>query len=198
MQPAQYAGQGFDHGRFFVGDISGNGEHVGFNNAARNANVFGVSAVIEQQVFAEIFLMFGAVEAHLAGRRIQRHYPHALFEAAYTVPDFFNHSGKFMSEERRRDNHARVIAALVDLKIGTAGQCDLHLDQHFPIANSRDGYSFNLYVLFAIEDSRCHLSVHARFLPTSCPVESLLSSTRVGDGQPGSELRRCDPTRTGA
>ena len=53
-----------------------------------------------------------------------------------------------------------MIATLVDLQIGTAGQRDLHFDQHFTIANPRDGHSFNLHVLFAIEDGRCHLSVH--------------------------------------
>ena len=162
VQSTQHAGQRFDHSRFFVGNIGGNRQHVGFNNAARNANVFGIGAVIEQQVFAEIFLMLGAVEAHLAGRGIQRHHPHAFFEAAHSVPDFFNHAGQFVSEQRRRDNHARVIAALVDLQVGAAGQCDLHFDQYFPIANPRDGHSFNLHVLFAIEDGGCHLSVHAR------------------------------------
>ena len=162
VQSAQHASQRLDHGGFFVGNVGGNRQHVGFNNAARNANVLGVGAVVEQQVFAEIFLMLGAVEAHLAGRRVQRHHPHALLEAAHAVPDFFDHSGQFMSKERRRDNHARVIAALVDLQVGAAGQGDLHFDQYFPIAHARDGHSFNLYVLFAIEDGSCHLSVHAR------------------------------------
>ncbi len=77
-------------------------------------------------------------------------------------PDFFDHSGQFMSKQRRRDDHARVIATLVDLQVGAAGQGDLHFDQYFPVAYPRDGHFFNLYVLFAIEDGRCHLSVHAR------------------------------------
>ena len=95
---------------------------LALNNAPRNADVFGIGAVIEQQVFAEIFLVLGAVEAHLAGRGVQRHHPHALLEAAHARPDFFDHAGQFVPEQRRGHDHARMVAALIDLQIGAAGQ----------------------------------------------------------------------------
>ena len=57
MQAAQDAGQRFGHGRVFEADVGGNDQHVGFNDAARHANVLGVRAVVEEEIFAEIFLM---------------------------------------------------------------------------------------------------------------------------------------------
>src|SRR5436190_11489133 len=61
-----------------------------------------------------------------------------------------------------------MIATLVDLQVGSAGQGDLHFDQHFPVAYPGNRYFFNLHVLFAIEDRCCHLTVHAR-LPSPEP-----------------------------
>ena len=106
--------------------------------------------------------MLGAVEAHLAGRGVQCHHPHAFFEAANAMSDFFDDPRQFVPEQGGRDNHARVVSTLVDLQIGTAGQGDLHFDQYFPVTNSGNRHFFNLDVLFAIEDSSCHLTVHAR------------------------------------
>src|SRR5581483_3253525 len=64
VQPAKHTGQRFNHGGFFVADVGRHGEHVGLNNAPRNADVLSVSAVVKQQVLAQVFLMLGAVEAH--------------------------------------------------------------------------------------------------------------------------------------
>jgi len=67
-----------------------------------------------------------AVEAHLARRGIQRHYLHAFLESANAGADFFDYAGEFVSEQGRRDDHAGVVAALIDLEIGAAGQRGLH------------------------------------------------------------------------
>ena len=160
MQSTQHAGQRLNHGRFFVADVLGNRQHVQLNDALGNANVFRISAVVEEQVFAKIFLVFGTVEAGLAGRGIQRHHPHAFFECPNARADFFDHTRQLVPEQRRRHDHARMISPLVDLEIGAAGQGHLHLDQHFPVPHPRDGYFLNLYVLFTVEDSGRHLSVH--------------------------------------
>jgi hypothetical protein len=43
-----------------------------------------------------------------------------------------------------------VIAALVHLEIGAAGQGDLDFDQDLAVSHARDGYFFNLEVFFAV------------------------------------------------
>ncbi len=70
MQAAQHAGQWLGHSCVFEADAGRDDQHVGFNDALGNANVFGVSAIVEEEIFAKIFLMLGAVETHLAGRGI--------------------------------------------------------------------------------------------------------------------------------
>src|SRR5256885_1581297 len=71
-------------------------------------------------------------------------------------------------KQRRRDDHARVVATLIDLQVGSAGQRDLHFDQYFPVTYAGNRHFFNLQILFAIEDCCCHLTVHAR-LPSPEP-----------------------------
>jgi hypothetical protein len=57
VKTAQHAGQRFDHGSFFKTDVGRDNKRVQVDDAARDADVFGICAVVEQQVFAEIFLM---------------------------------------------------------------------------------------------------------------------------------------------
>ena len=141
-------------------DVGRNDQHVGFDDAPRDADVFGIGSVVEEQVFAEIFLVLGAVEAHLAGRGIERHHAHALLEAVHALADFLDYAGQFVAEERGRDDHAGVVAALIDLEIGAAGESDLDFDQHFALFHARDGHSFNLEIFFAVQDGGRHFSVH--------------------------------------
>src|SRR5579862_213034 len=81
VQAAQDASQGLGHGGVFHADVGRDDQHVGFNDAARHANVFGVSTVVEEQIFAEVFLMLGAVEAHLARGGVEGDDAHALLES---------------------------------------------------------------------------------------------------------------------
>ena len=150
VQSAQDAGQRFGHGGVFYADVGRNDQHVGFDNAARHADVFGVGAVVEEQVFAKIFLMFGAVKAHLARGGVERDDAHALLEAVDAGADFFDDSGQFVAEKGGRDDHAGVVAALVDLEIGAAGESDLDFDEDLAIAYARDGYFFNFEIFFAV------------------------------------------------
>ena len=57
VQSTQHAGQRFDHGSFFKAYVRRNHQRVQVNNPPRNADVLGISAVVEQQVFAQIFLV---------------------------------------------------------------------------------------------------------------------------------------------
>ena len=85
-------------------------------------------------------------------------------------PDLFDDTSQLMAKQRRRHNHAGMIAALIHLQVRPAGQGNLHLDQYFAFTQLRDRNLLDLYVLFAVEDRRCHISVHAS--PSiSCPAE---------------------------
>ena len=100
MQAAQHAGQRFGHGRIFESYVRGDHEHVGFNDATWHANVFGVSAIVEQEILAKVLLMLGAVEAHLAGCGIECDNAHALLKAVDALTDFFDHSSQFMRQNK--------------------------------------------------------------------------------------------------
>jgi len=88
--------------------------HVGFNNALGHANVFGVRAIVEEKIFAEIFLMLGAVEAHLARGGVQGNHAHALLETVDAGADLLDDTSQFMAEQGGRDDHAGVVATLID------------------------------------------------------------------------------------
>ena len=163
VEAAEHAGQRLSHGRVFKADVGRNDEHVGFDDAPRDADVFSVSSVVEEQIFAEIFLMLGAVETHLARRGIQRDHLHALLEAVDALADFFNDSCQLVAEERGRDDHAGVVAALIHLQVGTAGERDLNFDQHLALFDARDRHSFNLEIFFAVQDGGGHFSIHCWF-----------------------------------
>ena len=134
VQAAQHASQGLGHGGIFKGDVRRNDQHVGFDNAPRHADIFGVGTVVEEQIFAEIFLVLGAVEAHLAGRGIERHHAHTLLEAVHAFANFLDDAGQFMAEERRRNDHAGVVATLIHLEVGAAGESDLDFDEYFALS----------------------------------------------------------------
>src|SRR6266403_341118 len=66
-----------------------------------------------------------------------------------------------MPKQRRRHNHAGVIAPLVHLQIRAAGEGHMDFHQNFAVAHARDRYSFNLDVFFAVEDGSRHLAIHS-------------------------------------
>ncbi len=166
MQAAQNAGQRLGHGGIFEADAGRDDQHVGFNDALRHADVFGVGAVVEEQIFAEILLMLGAVKAHLAGSGVEGDDAHALLEAVDAGADFLDDSGQFVAEQGGRDDHAGMVAALEHLEISAAGQGDLDLDQNLAVTHARDGDFFDLQVFFAVQDGSGHFSVHCG-LPSS-------------------------------
>ena len=56
-----------------------------------------------------------------------------------------------------------MVAALVDLQVGAAGQRHLYLDQHFALFQLGDRHLLDFDVLFAVEDRRRHV-VRSRYL----------------------------------
>ena len=68
VQTAQHTGQGLNHRRILIVDEIGDDEHVLFNNAPGDTDVFGVGAIVEQQIFAKVLLVLGAIKTTAAGR----------------------------------------------------------------------------------------------------------------------------------
>jgi hypothetical protein len=67
-------------------------------------------------------------------------------------------SGQLMSEDRRWDNHARMVAALEHLNIGAAGKGHLHPDEDVSTINLGNGYRLYLQVFLAVKDGSHHLA----------------------------------------
>jgi hypothetical protein len=53
-----------------------------------------------------------------------------------------------------------VVAALINLEIGAAGESDLYFDEDLSLLDARDGHTFNLEIFFAVQDGGGHFSVH--------------------------------------
>jgi hypothetical protein len=79
----------------------------------------------------------------LAWRGVEGDDALAFFEAENAFANFLDDSGELVAEERGRNDHASVVAALIHLKVGTAGKSDLDLDQHLAFFNARDGYALD-------------------------------------------------------
>src|ERR1041385_553930 len=63
-----------------------------------------------------------------------------------------------MTEQRRRNDHAGVVATLKDLQVSPAGQGHVHFHQHLTAFQSRNRHLFDFHVLFTVEDRRRHLA----------------------------------------
>ena len=91
-------------------------QHIFHNDARGNAHVFGVRSIVEEQIVAEIFLPAAAMVAPQARRGIGRYDTHAQAPARIRAltrdGDFTDH---FVTKDRGRLNHFRVIAALPNL-----------------------------------------------------------------------------------
>src|SRR6266566_4215820 len=98
-------------------------EHVFHDDAPGDAHVFCVRAVVKQQVVAKIFLAAAAVVATQArsGIRGDNAHPDAPTRI-HALAHGDNLTHQLVTEDRRRLNHLRVIAALPNLEVGTVGE----------------------------------------------------------------------------
>ena len=105
--------------------------------------------------------MLGTVEAHLARGGIEGDDAHALLETIDAGADFLDHSGQFVAEESRGNDHGvGVVAPLVHLQVGAAGECNLHFDEDLAVTDAGDGDFFDFQIFFAVQDGSGHFSVH--------------------------------------
>ncbi len=84
------------------------------------ANIFRVSAVIEEQDLRRDFLGRVRNKALTAGSRIRRHNALAYFEFTNALTDLHDVSGELMAEQGWRADHARVVAPTEYLYVGAA------------------------------------------------------------------------------
>src|SRR5699024_5312486 len=92
---------------------------------------------------------------------IERNDALAALVTADVGAEFFDGTGEFVSEQGRRNNHASVVTALIDHEVRAASEGNVDLDQDLDVTDTRDRYRFDLDVLFSVEDSSCHMSVHS-------------------------------------
>ena len=151
MNSAQHAGQRLDHRRVLKRNVLRDHQHVLPDDAPRDADVFRVGAVVEQQVLAKIALPLAAKQADVAGRRIRRNDARADLQAAVHVgSQRFDDAGKLVPEHRRRRNHARVVSPLPDFQIRAAGQGDFDADQRLIRREPGDIHALDLQILASI------------------------------------------------
>src|SRR5438552_17833773 len=115
--------------------MHGNLVHVAFDNSGGNADVLGVSTVVEKQIVTQVFIAALAKETLHAGSGVGRY--HSL---AHVPPFHFRTHGddiasQLVSEKRRRNNHARMVTAAEHLHVGTARERSLYAHQHVALPN---------------------------------------------------------------
>jgi hypothetical protein len=131
---------------------------IAIDDTAGDADVFGVGSVVKQEVFAKILLASPAEITCFAGGGIGSHYALTQRKSGDVFADGHYVSGQLMTEDRRRNNHARVVAALENLDIGPTGKRHLHFDEDVSPVDHRHGHRLYLQVFLAVENSSHHLA----------------------------------------
>src|SRR3984885_10520889 len=106
----------------------GNVKRIFGDNACGDTDELGVGTVVEEQIVAEILLAALAEEAVTAGGGVEGNDTIARHEVSDSFAGLHDGAGKLVSEERGRNDHARVIAAAKDFEIGAAGERRAHFD----------------------------------------------------------------------
>src|SRR4029077_14454205 len=128
----EHTGKRLDKHRAAVIDGVGHFQHVFHRNAAGDAHVFGIGPVVEEQVFAKIFLTATTVVAAQARSGIGGNHAHANAPSCvHALSHRRNVSNDFVSKDGRRLDHFGVIAALPDFEIGAVGQREANTEEHF-------------------------------------------------------------------
>ena len=87
------------------GDGVGDAEGIFFDDACGNADEFGVGAVVEEEIVAEVLLAVAAEEADVAGRGVEGQDAVADGEFGDAVADLDDGSGDLVAEEAVEGEH---------------------------------------------------------------------------------------------
>ena len=156
FKPVDSAGQRFCKRRVLQGNVIGNTQGVFCHDARRDANELGVGAVIEKQVVAKILLTAPAKITFTAGCRIQRHDAIAGSELSDSFSSLNYGSGKLVSKEGGRHDHARMISAAKHLEVRTARQRRTHLHDQFSRSSLWHWNALDANVVASVEDCGLH------------------------------------------
>ena len=126
------------------------------HNARRNADELRISAVVEEQIVAQVLLAMRAEITLPAGCGVQRDYAVAGGKALGSLTNLDDSSGLFMAKERRRHNHARVIAPPEDLQVGSAGERRVHADDQLTGFGFGNGNLLDADIFAAVENGSLH------------------------------------------
>ena len=164
------AGQRLSQRRVLQRHVFRHDECVLGDDARGNADELGIGAVVEEQIVAEILLAARAEIAFAAGRGVERHHAVAGREIRDAFAGFDNRSRQLVAEERRRHDHARMIAAAKDLQVGAAGERRAHADDQFAGCGLGNGNLLDANIFAAVEDCGLHgaAPVQKRVARRSC------------------------------
>ena len=161
MNSTKHAGQGFGQRGALIVHRVRHFQHIFHDDAAGDAHVIGVGAVVEQQVVAKIFLATAAVIAAQTRRGIRGDNAHADPPAwIHPLADGRDLADQLVAKDGRRLNHFRVIAALPDFEVGTVGKRQPDAHQDFVGGQSGHVDFFNAKIFAAIQHRRGHLRGH--------------------------------------
>src|SRR5260370_842066 len=74
IQAPHHASQRLDQRSVLISHVGRDLVHISFDNSGRNADVLGVSAVVEKKIVTKVFVSAFAVEAFHARSRVSRYY----------------------------------------------------------------------------------------------------------------------------
>jgi hypothetical protein len=134
---------------------------VPLHDPGGNADKFRVSAIVEEQVIAEVGTIAKAKSAMSARRRIGSHHPLPDGKLSDIRPNRNNIPGKFVAEDSRRDNHSSVVAPPEDLNICAARQSDANAHQKVAPSDLRNGDRLYAEAFPPVEYRRHHVFLHS-------------------------------------
>src|SRR5579872_6491506 len=150
------AGKRFSEGGVLKRYVIRNVKSVFCDDAGWDANVFRVGTVVKKQVIAEIFLAAFTEVAFAAGRGIECDDSIAGSEIGHTGAGLNYRAREFMTEQRWRNDHARVISAPEDFQVRSAGERRAHFDDEFSWSGLRNRHALDADVFATVENRRLH------------------------------------------
>ena len=173
---SQDASQRLDEGGFFVIDVGRDFVSVLFDDAGRNAYVFSVSAVVEQQVLTQVGEVFPAKETLAARSGVGSHDSLADTELANTLAHLDDVAGEFVSKQSRRNDHPGVVSSAEHLHVRAASERGADPHENVAFANFRNSNRLYAKVLLPVKHSRDHLGIHSDHLCGSTTIFNDCSS----------------------
>jgi hypothetical protein len=133
---------------------------VPLHDARRDTDVFGVRAVIEKQILAEVLETAATEKAFVARGGIRRDHPVSNTELRDTLANRDYITGQFVPKHSGGDDHSGMVAPTKDFHIGPASQRHLYPDENVSVIDCRNGNRLYLQVLLAVKHGGHHLVIH--------------------------------------